>query len=232
MYIFLIHVKKGQLAEAQGSPVAIKKQSLNLVTDPTARFVYVNNSNDKSINVFRFRQAVTPSIFEITDYGSPFVFDTVPSDVAIDPTGRFAMVLQGDAKQISMFFVHVSTGGLVPIDKNLQPYKLNTESANKALFHPSGKYAYVLDTKGRRIVQLKVERLYGILSEIDKPVTTDDTTSSFTIDPSGQYLYVTSQKEKGLRKFRIDKSTGKLTSIGEIKLTYNPAAMVISRDFQ
>lgn len=232
MSVFLIHVKKGQLAEAQGSPVIIKKESVNLTTDPTSRFVYVNNRNDNSINVFRFRQAITPSIFEITDYGSPFVFDTVPTDIEIDPTGRFALVLQGEAKQISMFFVHVSTGGLVPIDKNLQPYKINAEGANQAVFHPSGKYAYVLDNKGKKIVQLKVERLYGILSELDKPMEIKGTPSSFNIDPSGQYLYVTNQNEKGLRKYRIDSSTGKLTDTGKIKLSYKPKAVAISRDFQ
>jgi len=230
--VFLIHVTKGQLAEAQGSPLPINKQPMHLMTDPTSRFVYVNNRDDNSINVYRFRQAITPSIFEITDYGSPFIFDTVPSDVEIDPTGRFVLVLQGEAKQISMFFVHVSTGALVPIDKNLQPYEINTEGVSKALFHPSGKYAYVLDNKGKKILQLKVERLYGILSELDKPLTLEGMPSSFTIDPSGRFLYVTNQNEKGLRKYRIDNSTGKLTDAGQIKLTYIPAAMAISRDFQ
>jgi 6-phosphogluconolactonase (cycloisomerase 2 family) len=232
MSVFLIHVKKGQLAEVQGSPVQIKKQPLQLITDPTARFVYVNNRNDNSINVYRFREAFTPSIFEITDYGSPFIFDTVPSDVVIDPTGRFALVLQGDTNQLSMFFVHVGTGALVPIKENLQPYKVNAVGASKVVFHPNGKFAYVLDVKGKNIFQLQVERLNGILSELAEPVASGGAPLSFTIDPSGQYLYVNSENQQGLSKYRIDKSTGKLTSSGQVKLPYSPAALVISRDFK
>jgi len=232
MSVFLIHVKKGQLAEAQGSPVPVKKEPMNLISDPTSRFVYVNNHLDNSINVYRFRQAITPSIFEITDYGSPFVFDTVPNDVVIDPIGRLALVLQREAKQISMFYVHVATGGLVPIDDNLQPYKLDSDGAKKAIFHPSGKFAYVLDEKDNHILQLKVGRLNGKLSEAAKPVSTGGKPLSFIVEPSGQYLYVINENEKGLRKFSVEKSTGKLKFVGRVNLSYSPAALAISRDFE
>ena len=233
MSVFLIHVKKGQLAEAQGSPVPIQKQPMGLATDPTSRFVYVNNSKDKSVNVYRFRTAITPSIFEISDYGSPFVFDTVPTGVSIDPTGRFALVLQGEAKQkISVFFVHVSTGALVPIKENLQPFELSEHGAIGTVFHPNGRFVYVLNEKSKNISQLQMERLNGVLKEIGKPVATNGKPVSFTIDPSGQYLYVLNENEKGLRKYRIDKSTGILSDAGKFKLPYVPAALVISRDFQ
>ena len=232
MSVFLIHVKKGQLAEAQGSPVSIQKQPQRLTTDPTSRFVYVNNSKDKSINVYRFRTAITPSIFEITDFGSPFVFDALPTSVAIDPTGRFALVLQGEAKQISMFFVHVSTGALNPIEKNLEPFKLSEEGAHEAVFHPNGRFVYVLNEKSKSITQLQIERLYGVLKEIGKPVSTNGKPVSFTIDPSGQYLYVVNDNERGLRKYKIDKSTGNLSDAGQIQLPYTPVSIVISRDFK
>lgn len=232
MSVFLIHVKKGQLAEAQGSPVPIKKEPLEVIPEPTSRFVYVNNRQDNSINVYRFRQAITPSIFEISDYGSPFIFDTFPNDVVIDPTGQFVLVLQREAKQISMFYVHVATGGLVPIEDNLQPYKLDTDGSSKALFHPGGKFAYVLDEVGNSILQLKVERLNGKLSEIAKPISTDGKPLSFFIDPSGLYLYVINENEKGLQKFKVEKLSGKLAHAGTVKLPYSPAALVISRDFK
>ncbi|HEY5603448.1 MAG TPA: beta-propeller fold lactonase family protein [Gammaproteobacteria bacterium] len=232
MSVFLIHVKKGQLAEAQGSPVPIKKQLLNLATDPTSRFVYINSRDGKSVSVYRYRQAVTPSIFEISEHGSPFVFDTVPNDLVVDPTGRFALVLQGEAQQVSMFNVHVATGALEPIKENLQPYKIAGKHAVQAAFHPSGKFAYVLNAGSKDIVQLKLDRLNGKVSEIDKPAAIQGKPLAFTIDPSGQYLYVLNEKEKGLGKYRIDKTTGKLTRLGEVMLPYSPAALVISREFQ
>ena len=232
MSVFLIHVKKGQLAEAQGSPVSMQNQPRRLTTDPTSRFVYVNNSEDKSINVYRFRTAITPSIFEITDSGSPFVFDVAPSGVAIDPTGRFALVLQGEAKQISMFFVHVATGALVPIKDNLQPFDLTENGAIDAVFHPNGRFVYVLNEGSKSVSQLRVERLNGVLGKIGKPVSTKGKPISFAVDPSGQYLYVLNENEKGLRKLKIDKTTGTLSDAGIVEFPYIPSALVISRDFK
>ncbi len=232
MSVHLIHVKKGQLAEAQGSPVPIKKQPISLETDPTSRFVYVNSRSDRSVSVYRFRQAITPSIFEMTDSGSPFIFDSVPKRVTIDPTGRFALILQSEAQQISMFYVHVSTGVLVPIKKNLQPFKVKGDGAIDTVFHPDGKYVYVLNEESNNIVQLRMERINGLLSEIAKPVATGGKPVRFAIEPSGQFLYVANKDEKGLRIFSIDKKTGKLADAGKVSLSYSPDALVISRVIQ
>ena len=230
--VFLIHFKKGQLAEAQGSPVAVGKQPFRLSGDRTSRYIYVSNRTDKSVNVYRYRTAVTPSIFEITHYGSPFVFESLPTAVVNDPTGRFVMVLQKEKSLVAMFFAHASTGELVPIEGNLQPYQLKGNSPIDAVFHPNGKFAYVLNSESDNISQLKVERMLGVLSELDKPVAANGKPLSITIDPSGQYLYVVNKNEKGLRKYTIDKSTGKLNDAGKVALPYVPESMEISRDFR
>ena len=229
--VFLIHVKKGQLAEAQGSPLAVGKQPMDLVNDPTSRFVYVNNAKDKSVNVYRFRTAITPSIFEITDYGSPFIFEDMPSVVAVDPTGRFAMVASGVTDRVSMFFVHVATGALIPIENNLEPYQLQGKGAADAVFHPDGKFVYVMNAKSHSISQLEMDRFQGQLSAIAKPIATKGKPVSLSIDPSGHYLYVVNKGHNGLQKFNVDPATGRLSDAGQVVLPFVPADMAISREF-
>jgi 6-phosphogluconolactonase (cycloisomerase 2 family) len=230
MSAFLIHVTKGQLAEAQGSPLALPKQSSELVTDPTARFVYVNNPANKSINVYRFRTAITPSIFEIKEYGSPFVFDDTPADINIDPTGRFVMVVLKEVNQVAMFYVHVATGALIPIKNNLDPYQLQGKGATDAVFHPSGRFAYVINQQSRSISQLRMERLHGRLSAIAKPIAVNGKPLSMVADPSGHYLYVKIEGHEGLHKYRVDPQNGRLADAGDVALPFSPADMVISRD--
>jgi len=230
--VFLIHVTKGQLAEAQGSPVAIGKQPVRISGDRTSRYVYVANQADNSVNIYRFRTAITPSIFEITEYGSPFVFESLPSAVINDPTGRFVMVLQKEKNLAAMFFSHASTGELVPIKGNMDAFKLAGSAPVDAVFHPNGKFAYVLNSGSKNISQLKVERMLGVLSEMGKPVATNGKPVAMSIDPSGHFLYIINEKEKGLRKFSIDKSTGKLTDAGIIVLPFVPESIEISREFR
>jgi 6-phosphogluconolactonase (cycloisomerase 2 family) len=230
--VFLIHVKKGQLAEAQGSPVSVAKQPVDIVTDPTARYVYVSNTADKSVNVYRYRTAITPSIFEIVDYGSPFVFEYMPSAVTFDPTGRFAIVAYNETSQVSVFYVHVSTGALTPIKNNTKPFQLQGKGVADAVFHPDGRYLYVLNQQSRSISQLQMERLGGQLSTIDKPIPVDGNPRSLVMDPSGRYLYVTMEGKKGLSKYQVDATSGRLSEAGEVALPFIPADMVISRKFQ
>lgn len=232
MSVFLIHYTKGQLAEAQGSPMAFGNSIKEISGDRTSRFVYVTSDEQKSVRVFRFRTAVTPSIFEINDNGSPFVFKSVPSAVVNDPTGRFTMVTQQGSGLATMFFVQVSTGEMLPIPGNTEPYKLDGKEPVDAVFHPGGKFAYVLNKASKSISQIKVSRRIGTMSKLADAVKTEGIPISMEIDPAGNFLYVINAGKKGLQKFAIDRKSGKLTDVEKVSLGYSPEFMVISRDFK
>jgi len=232
MSVFLIHFTKGQLAEAQGSPLTFGHRVEHLSGDRTSRFVYVSSNENKSVRIFRFRTAITPSIFEITDSGSPFLFESTPNSVVNDPTGRFTMVTQKESGLVTMFFVGASTGELMPISGNTEPYGLDGKEPIEALFHPSGKYAYVLNKGSNSISQINIERLYGKMSKLADSVKTESTPISMSIDPSGKHLYVINEGKKGLQRFSIDKASGKLVESKKIDLGYMPSSMVISKDFK
>ena len=194
--------------------------------------MYVSSAEGKSVRVFRFRKAISPSIFEIKANGSPFKYKAQPSSVVNDPTGRFTMITQKESNLVSMFFVHVSTGELLTIPENEKPYKLDGQQPIDALFHPGGKFAYVLNEGSKSISQIKVSRKFGEMSKIASAVKTNGVPESMAIDPAGKFLYVINSGKKSLQRFSIDSESGKLTSIKDVSLNYVPEFIVISRDFK
>jgi len=229
MSVFLIHFTKGQLAEAQGSPVPLGNIPMHISNDVTSRFIYVSHKDNNSVNLYRYREAVTPSIFDTNHFGSPFKFDALPSSVKSDPTGRFLIVLQQQTSQVVVYYIHNASGGLIPIFKNQKPFKLDGKKPIDVEFHPGGDFVYVLNQASQNISQLKLERMYGKLSRIAKPVATRGVPQAMTMDPSGKYLYVINAKQKDLQKYAIDSKTGALSKPENIPLTFVPAAMEISK---
>jgi len=231
MSVFLIHFTKGQLAEAQGSPVPLGKKPLHISNDATSRFIYVSHKGANTVNLYRYREAITPSIFDTDHFGSPFKFEALPSSVKSDPTGRFVIALQQQSNQVAVFYVHNASGALLPIEQNQKPFKLKGKKPVDAAFHPGGDFVYVLNQGSRTISQLKMGREYGKLSRIAKPVATQGVPRSLTMDPAGKYLYVINTNIKGLQKFSIDSKTGELSDAGNIPLDFVPAAMKISKEY-
>lgn len=232
MSVFLIHYSKGQLAEAQGSPLSFASQPSRISGDQTSRFIYVGSEEQKSVRVFRFRTAVTPSIFEVDDHGSPFIFNATPSAIVNDPTGRFTLVTQKESNLLSMFFVQASTGELLQIPGNEIPYKLDGREPVDAVFHPEGKFVYVLNEASKSISQIKIERKLGKMAKVADAIKTSGVPTAMSIDPAGKFLYVSNQGKKALQRFAIDSRSGQLKEVENIALGFTPQSMVISREFK
>ena len=182
--------------------------------------------------MFRFRQAVTPSIFEINDHGSPFMFNATPSSVVNDPTGRFTLVTLKDSSQLAIFFVQVSTGELGTIPENNQPYNLDGKGPIQSVFHPDGKFIYVLNENSKSISQISMGRIYGKMKKISAAVKTRGTPLAMTIDPAGNFLYVLNKGQNALQRYAINSESGQLNEAGEVALGFSPQSMVISREFR
>ena len=229
--VFLIHVKEGQLAEAQGSPLNVGEQPLSISLDPHARFVFVNREKDNALAVFRYRSAITPAIFEITEYGSPFLFKDTPSVFAVDPTGRFAMIISKDTGEAAMFYVQVDNGSMLPIKENLETVKVG-DAPIAAVYHPKGGYVYILDENSNNISQYRMDRRYGHLTAIAGPVATKAQSASLVMGPGGRFLYSVNTDGKTLTKFNVNSDNGELTYSGMLDIGFSVEAMSISRQFK
>ncbi len=87
-------------------------------------------------------------------------------------------------------------------------------------FHPTGKYAYVINELGNTVTAFSYDASVGKLSEI-QTITTLPTdfqgtshTAEVVVHPSGKFLYGSNRGHDTLANYMIDQNTGRLTAAG------------------
>jgi 6-phosphogluconolactonase len=87
-------------------------------------------------------------------------------------------------------------------------------------FHPSGRFAYVINEMANTVTAFAYDVDHGILSEIQtiKTLPADFHGRSYTaevqVHPSGKFLYGSNRGHNSLAIFAIDPETGKLAPTG------------------
>ncbi|HZY88839.1 MAG TPA: beta-propeller fold lactonase family protein, partial [Gemmataceae bacterium] len=87
-------------------------------------------------------------------------------------------------------------------------------------FHPSGKFAYVINELNSTVTAMSYDAERGALTKIASVSTLptgykgNTTTAEVVVHPSGKFLYVSNRGQDSIAVFRIDSETGKLTAAG------------------
>src|SRR5262249_17083211 len=87
-------------------------------------------------------------------------------------------------------------------------------------FHPSGKFAYVINEMANTVTAFAYDASRGVLTEIQSVATLPDRykdtshTAEVVVHPSGKFLYGSNRGHDSLAIFAIDPATGKLTTRG------------------
>ncbi len=88
------------------------------------------------------------------------------------------------------------------------------------VFHPNGKYAYVIAELSSQVIVLSYDenRGFDIVQVIDalEDKQVSSTAAAIRIDKNGKYLYSSNRGEDSISHFEIDLQTGELTHIGNI----------------
>jgi 6-phosphogluconolactonase (cycloisomerase 2 family) len=118
--VFAIDATTGALAPAMVGPYVTGQNPEAVAVDPSGTYLFVANANGMSTpgesNVAAF--AIDASTGVLTPVpGSPFATDTLSMSIAIDPSGKFVYVANGDppANNISAFAIDPNTGTLTPV---------------------------------------------------------------------------------------------------------------------
>lgn len=100
----------GALSEV-GNPYLVGKIPESVTVDPTGQFLYVANSGDGTVSGFTIN-ASTGALTPMS--GSPFTTgggaSSTPTAVAIEPSGQYAYVANGDASTITVFSITPGSG--------------------------------------------------------------------------------------------------------------------------
>jgi 6-phosphogluconolactonase (cycloisomerase 2 family) len=150
--MFNIDQTTGVLTPTSPATISVGGWPWQVVVTPSDKFAYVVNNltgSDGSIGVFQFTVNSTTGV--LTPNNPPFVASgNGPTEIAVDPTSKFAYVVNRQDDTVSMYTIDPGTGNLT----------LNTSKANTAgtiatgpepfrvLFDPSGKCLYVANEGG------------------------------------------------------------------------------------
>lgn len=140
--------------------------------------------------------------------------------VNLDAANRFAFVADLGLDKIFVYKFDAATGKLTPHDPPSVSVAKNAGPRHFA-FHPSGKFAYVINEMDLTVTALAYDADAGKLTPIEAVSTIPDdvtdrkgfSTAEVQVHPSGKFLYGSNRVHDTIAIFAIDEKTGKIKLI-------------------
>lgn len=140
--------------------------------------------------------------------------------VILDANGRFAFANDLGVDRIFIYEFDPKAGRLTP-NRDQSYYQTKPGAGPRHFkFHPSGKYALVINELDMTISSLAYEPGKGTLKELQTVSTVpsgfsgENTCADLHITPDGAFVYGSNRGHDSLAGFRFDTSTGRMESIG------------------
>jgi 6-phosphogluconolactonase (cycloisomerase 2 family) len=125
-----------------GAPVAAGTDPQSLTVDPSGRRLYVPNLVSRDISAFDIDAgtgALTPVAGSPFAAPQPWPFTQLPWEVAVEPSGRFAYVINMGSMTLASFSIDAGTGALAP-----SGYMVTVGDPPQAIaVGPTGRHAYI-----------------------------------------------------------------------------------------
>jgi 6-phosphogluconolactonase len=135
--------------------------------------------------------------------------------INLDQANRFAFVADLGLDKV---LVYRYDGKLAPNDP---PFAKVTPASGPRhfAFHPSGKFAYVINEITKTVTAFQYDAAAGKLTEEQTistvPAGTEGgSTAEVVVHPSGKFLYGSNRGHNSIAVFTIDQNTGRLTAAG------------------
>jgi len=184
--------------------------------DPASRYAYVVNSGSDNISVYRYRNNVTPLIFESVKHGSPYAAGKTPVALAVDPTGRYAYVANAGSNDISAYRIHHQTGALSALPGS--PFKAGRHPL-ALVAHRNGRFLYVINRDSADLLVYRIETALGAIAPVGKPLKLPLTPKRLWLSATGEEAYVLSADGKHLLRLSLDADSGKPRLLGSTTLS-------------
>jgi 6-phosphogluconolactonase len=198
----------------------------HLVVDRTGKNVLVANYGSGSIAVLPIAQdgKLAPASSAIQHRGS----SKDPSrqkgphahSINVAPDNRFAFVADLGLDKVLVYRFDAVKGALEANDPPSVAISPGSGPRHFA-FHPSGKFAYVINEIKQTVTALKYDPARGTLEEVQTIstlpgglVVPGNSTAEVQVHPSGKFLYGSNRGHDSIAMFSIDEGTGRLTLLG------------------
>ena len=138
--------------------------------------------------------------------------------VNFSPDNRFLITADLGADKLFIHKINPETATLEPNDPPSVSVKAGG-GPRHFTFHPSGRYAYVINEMGNTITAFNYDAQRGALEEMQMISTLPagyaqvTHTAEIRVHPSGKFIYGSNRGHDSIAVFAVDESTGKLTLI-------------------
>lgn len=191
-------------------PVATGNGPSSVAVDPSGRFAYVTNSTDATVTGYTIGNLGVPIAMTDTDFNTAgnqaiSAHGTNPSSITVDPTGRFAYVVNSGDGTVSAYLIIASSGALSwaeSVSAGTSPSSVTVD--------PTGKFAYVVNSGG--VSPYLINPTTGVLTA-GTPVASMLGPKAIAVSPNGKFAYVANNSDNSVSGYAIDPVSGALTSI-------------------
>ena len=209
--VYTIDQSTGRLS--QGTTVGAGINPHTMAIDPSGRFAYVANAGEfvssgwggswSGCNVQMY--GINQTTGALTSLGTAGA-QNGPKSVAVDPTGRFVYVANGESDSVSAFSINQTSGtltGIGSVGAGDNPYSIAVD--------PTGRFVYAANQNGDTVSVYTINQTTGALTA-GTAVAGGDGPTSVKVDPSGRFVYVANINASTISLFTIDQATGELTA--------------------
>ncbi|MBI1375111.1 MAG: beta-propeller fold lactonase family protein [Phycisphaera sp.] len=139
--------------------------------------------------------------------------------INVDAAGRFAIAADAGIDKLFVYRI----GAEAKLTPNDPPFTAAAVGAGPRhfAFHPSGKFAYVINETNRTVTAYAYDANAGTLTELQTLTTvpadvTKGSTAEVRVHPSGRFLYGSNRGHDSIAVYAIDPATGRLTAKGQV----------------
>jgi len=139
--------------------------------------------------------------------------------IVIDPTERYAFAADLGLDKILCYKLDPRRAKLTPNDVPWARVAPGSGPRHLA-FHPSGRFAYVINELNSTMVAFAYDAAHGVLAEMQtiRTIPEEFTEVNYCADvhvaPSGKFVYGSNRGHDSIAIFRVAEDTGKLTYLG------------------
>ena len=221
-----IDAKNTVLKEAGKATLPADSKPIQLLASPTDRLAFVLDGIGNRIFEYAYWEASGPMLNELDAYGSPFATGKGLTDMVVDPTGRYGLVVSSDEASIASYAMPGRWGPLKKVEQK-NPVTVGKHPVAVSV-SPNGRDVYVLDTGTPQIHQLQLDARDGSLRVSAPPIALKAPPTALAIDPSGHFAYIRYASRAGLTRFEIDVAQGRLIHPTEVLSGVMPSALAFT----
>jgi len=209
----------------------------HLTVDRTGRFVLVANYSSGSAAIFPIQAdgRLGPATDVVQHAGSSVnprrQQGPHAHSINVDPANRFALVADLGLDKVLVYRLDLDRGKLIPNDEPSAPLRPGAGPRHLA-FHPSARYAYVINELDSTLTTFAYDETRGTLREIQSVSTLPEGFAGTNypadvhVSPSGRFVYGSNRGHDSIVAFAVDAETGRLTCVG-----HEPTQGQVPRNF-